>query len=367
MVYINYLNYLFYAGEGTDSADDYTLSAEMIIGDKKNGVKGWLETYTSKFGGTLVNNRYSSALFEKVDEKFTDKTITGDEEYELADLTLSSNPWRVWLGQDITQVESEKYSTVNAIQKVTVDDFSFYSDKGVFCEKFYVDESDYNAFHAYVKAAASRKETTYLFRYHLSEYAANEATEYERTSTYYIFQGNYGTYKTIDTNAYFAQMWIQLDFDIIDLTFTKDNVETIIPVTMSPMDIAADAAPPASTQTDKKPLAWWQLLLGVIALIVIIVLLVKFSPWLIYGIGKVIATPFKALGKLCSSGKERRREKREKRQERKQVKKRERKERKASKKQRQDDERFDREREEALLDEIDWDSIDWEEFDGTDW
>ncbi len=310
--YINYLNYLFYAGEGTDSADDYTLSAEMIIGDKKNGVKGWLETYTDKFGGTLVNNRYSAALFEKVDEKFTDKTITGDEEYELADLTLSSNPWRVWLGQDITQVESEKYSTVNAIQKVTVDDFSFYSDKGVFCEKFYVDESDYNDFKAYVKAAESRKETTYLFRYHLSEYVANEATEYERTSTYYIFQGNYGTYKTIDTNAYFAQMWIQLDFDIIDLTFTKDNVETIIPVTMSPMDIAADAAPPVSTQTDKKPLAWWQILLGVIALIVIIVLLIKFAPWLIYGIGKLVAAPFKALGKLCSSGKERRREKREK-------------------------------------------------------
>ncbi len=310
--YINYLNYLFYAGEGTDSADDYTLSAEMIIGDKKNGVKGWLETYTNKFGGTLVNNRYSSALFEKVDEKFTDKTITGDEEYELADLTLSSNPWRVWLGQDITQVESEKYSSVNAIQKVTADDFSFYSDKGVFCEKFYVDESDYNDFKAYVKAAESRKETTYLFRYHLSEYVANEATEYERTSTYYIFQGNYGTYKTIDTNAYFAQMWIQLDFDIIDLTFTKDNVETIIPVTMSPMDIAADAAPPVSTQTDKKPLAWWQILLGVIALIVIIVLLIKFAPWLIYGIGKLVAAPFKALRKLCSSGKERRREKWEK-------------------------------------------------------
>lgn len=175
----------------------------------------------------------------------------------------------------------------------------------------YVDESDYNDFKTYVKAAESRKETTYLFRYHLSEYVANEATEYERTSTYYIFQGNYGTYKTIDTNAYFAQMWIQLDFDIIDLTFTKDNVETIIPVTMSPMDIAADAAPPVSTQTDKKPLAWWQILLGVIALIVIIVLLMKFAPWLIYGIGKVIAMPFKALSKACKSGRERRREKRE--------------------------------------------------------
>ncbi len=310
--YINHLNYLFYAGEGVDSADGYTLSAEAIIGDKKNGVKGWLETFTDKFGDSLINNRYSSALFEKVDEKFTDKTITGDEEYELKDLTLSSDPWRWWLGQDITQIDCEKYSTVNAIQKVTADDFTLYSDKGVFCEKFFVDESDYNDFKSYVKAATGRKETTYLFRYHLSEYVSNEATEYERTSTYYIFQGNVGTYKTVDTNAYFAQMWIQLDFDIIDLTFTKDNVDTIISVIMSPMDIAADATPPVSTQTDKKPLAWWQILLGAIALIVIIVLLIKFAPWLIYGLGKVIEMPFKAIFKACSSGRERRREKREK-------------------------------------------------------
>ena len=104
-----------------------------------------------------------------------------------------------------------------------------------------------------------------------------------------------------------------------------------------------------------------------IALIVIIVLLVKFAPWLIYGIGKVIAAPFKALSKLCKSGKERRREKRKEGQERKQEKKRERKEQIDMKKQRQEDERFDRAWEEALLDEIDWDSIDWEQFDGSDW
>lgn len=355
--YINHLNYLFYAGEGGDSADGYTLSAEAIIGDKKNGVKGWLETFTDKFGGSLINNRYSSALFEKVDKKFTDKTITGDEEYELKDLTLSSDPWRWWLGQDITQIDCEKYSTVNAIQKVTADDFTLYSDKGVFCEKFFVDESDYNDFKSYVKAATGRKETTYLFRYHLSEYVSNEATEYERTSTYYIFQGNFGTYKTVDTNAYFAQMWIQLDFDIIDLTFTKDNVDTIIPVIMSPMDIAADATPPVSTQTDKKPLAWWQILLGAIALIVIIVLLIKFAPWLIYGLGKIIAMPFKAIFKACSSGKERRREKRKERKAKKQTER--------IKKER-DADRNDYELDESYLDELDWDSINWEDFDGMD-
>ncbi len=310
---INYLRYLFYAGEGTDSADDYTLSAEMIIGDKASGVQGWLETYTNKYGGALINNRYSAALFEKVDEKFEDKTITGDEEYELADLTLSSNPWRWWVGKDITQIDSEKYSTVTAIQKVTVDDFTLYADKGTFCETFFVDESDYNDFKTYVKNAANRKETTYLFRYHLTEYVSNEVTEYQRVRSWALFGGYFGAYKTIDTNAYFAQMWVQLDFDIIDLTFTKDGVDTVIPVIASPKDIAADAAPPASTQSDKKGLAWWQILLALAALVLILILLIPILPYIIRAVIWVVLLPFKAIAALVraisNAGKKRRRNK----------------------------------------------------------
>ena len=61
----------------------------------------------------------------------------------------------------------------------------------------------------------------------------------------------YGTYFTdTDTNAYLCQMWVQLDFDIIDLTFTKNGVETVIPVIMSPMDIVPDLNPPVSTIKD---------------------------------------------------------------------------------------------------------------------
>lgn len=59
-------------------------------------------------------------------------------------------------------------------------------------------------------------------------------------------------------------MWVQLDFDIIDLTFTKDNVSTIIPVVMNPIDIAADADAPVYTTDDSKGLSWWQIPLKVV-------------------------------------------------------------------------------------------------------
>ena len=107
------------------------------------------------------------------------------------------------------------------------------------------------------------------------------------------------------------QQWVQLDFDIIDLTFTKDNVETVIPVIMSPMDVVADGNHPVSTKKDGG-LQWWQILLGGIALLFIIWLLIKLLPLIVYGIGKIVVLPFKVIGALSKRRKERKQQKQEK-------------------------------------------------------
>ena len=119
-------------------------------------------------------------------------------------------------------------------------------------------------------------------------------------------------YEHKDTNAFLCQMWVQLDFDIIDLTFTKNNVDTVIPVIMSPMDIAADGTPPLVTTDDG--LAWWQILLAVLALVLVVILLLKFAPVLVLAVGKVIALPFKAISAAGKSLKERRKEKKAQKQ-----------------------------------------------------
>lgn len=169
-----------------------------------------------------------------------------------------------------------------------------------------------------MRNAAAKDETVYLFRYYQSEYVSNEATEYKRVSKWALIGGNYNAYEYVDTNAFYCQMWVQLDFDIIDLTFTKDNVVTIIPVAMSPIDIAADGEHPVSTQGEKG-LQWWQILLGLIALLIIVWLLLKFCPVVFLVLGNIILIPFKALGATFKAignsikrRKERRREKQEK-------------------------------------------------------
>ena len=47
-----------------------------------------------------------------------------------------------------------------------------------------------------------------------------------------------------DTDTYVAQQTVFLDFDIIDLTFNKDGVYTVIPVVASPTDVIKDFDPP---------------------------------------------------------------------------------------------------------------------------
>ena len=107
------------------------------------------------------------------------------------------------------------------------------------------------------------------------------------------------------------QETVNLDFDIIDVTCTKDNVQTVLPVVSSPIDNIPDGTPPVHTTSDAR-LAWWQILLAVLALILVVWLLLKFAPVIVLAVGKVIALPFKAIGAASKKAKERRKEKKEK-------------------------------------------------------
>lgn len=215
---------------------------------------------------------------------------------------------------------------MSALQKVTSEDIAMASSVKGFCSAHYIDDGDYDEFRAFVSRSEANNETTYLFRYQQTEYVSNEATEYERIKDKAMF-GDFGSYKAIDTNAYFAQEWVQLDFDVIDLTFTKNDVKTVIPVVMSPIDIAADVTPPPNPKPDSKN--WWQIfwdalcrgewwavtitvIVGLIVLVVLIKLLSLFFPlfavlWdgikfilkkALTGIGWLLKQPFVALKKL---------------------------------------------------------------------
>ena len=258
------LAYCFLADNG--NADDYTLPAEALVGNKSEGVKGWFEEYSATYGGDLVNDRFSSSLFSEVAEAFTDVTITADDTFKLTDEQISQNWWQQFVGGGYNVTGTTEY-LISAIKQVDADDFE--STAYETCEGLYIDESDYDEFKAFYDEATENDETVYLFRYAQTEYVNHEVAVYSKGDDGAIIKG-FG-YDYVNTNAYFAEMWVQLDFDIIDVTMTKNGVDTIIPVVMSPVDLAADATPPVITNEDGA--AWWAYVIIILAEILGLLLL----------------------------------------------------------------------------------------------
>lgn len=284
---VSLLYWLAYAGDGTDSADGYVLSSEEI--------EAKLKEYTQKYGGELVNDRYSRVLFDDVADSFTEVNIRADEEYSLTNEVLGSSWWdKLW---GITYPST--FDGIKAIYEVT--DVDFKDDEKATCDGLFLAEQDYAGFKEFYEANKAEN-VVYLFRYQVTDFISSEATHFVPESG---LGEKIGAWNTEDTNAYFMQETVNLDFDIIDVTCTKDNVETVLPVVSSPIDNIPDGTPPVHTTSDAR-LAWWQVLLAVLALILVVWLLLKFAPVLVFAVGKVIALPFKAIGAASKKVKEKR-------------------------------------------------------------
>ena len=271
---------MYFAGDETDSADHYTVSSEDILAD--------LKASKNKYGGYLINGKYSDKMFESVAEEWTDVTIRADETFSLTDEIIDRNWWeKFWgLSGDVT---TNTFDGISAIQKVTESDMEGTAQE--ISRRLYIDRADYNDFNDFYQSNKSFC-SVYLFRYQVSDYIAQEATLLKENTGVF---GN--TFKDVDTNAYFFQQTVNLDFDIIDVTFSNGSFETVIPVVSNPIDVVPDATPPVYTQSDKK-LNWWLIIAALILIIVLIVSLPNWLPLLIKGIVWLITLPFKLIGKL---------------------------------------------------------------------
>lgn len=357
--------------------DSYTVGGETLLDQMKEYSRG---------SSDKVLETYDRNLFASVASEFTVVDIPAEKEYSLTSEKISQTFWEKLTGKSHVEF-SDTYNNIQAIYPVSAQDFG--TTKEHTCQNLYIDLNDYDEFRSVYDAAVQAEETVYLFRFAQSKYSAWEVTEGKWTkSTQYVPNGITagGTWRTVyhlsdsDTNAYFGQETVYLGLDLIQMEWDDGGKRVVIPIFSSPIDVAADGTPPVYTTSDVRN-NWWKILLGVIALIVIIVLLLKFAPWLIYGIWKLIAMPFKALSKACKSGRERRREKKERKEMERfadalkeaskhydgRKSKRERiMDAEEERVQGYDTIRFS-EYDEDYLDEMDWDSIDWEEFDGSDW
>ena len=283
---ISVLYWLFYAGDGENSADGYALSSEAI--EEK------LVELTEQYGGELINDRYSRVLFDSVAEEFTEINIAAEFEYDLRNEVLGSSWWdKLW---GITHDESAAFDGIKAIYEVQEGDFVIRDnvlDTEETADNLYIAPEDVEAFKEFYDENKADS-AVYLFRYQVSDYISAEASLFEPDN----FIGN--AWSQTDTNAYFAQETVNLDFDIIDVTFTKDGVSTVIPVVSDPIDNIPGITPPANTTDDDGP-EWWRIVLAVLLLLIVLVILAPVLPYIGQAIVWVISLPFRLIGWIVNS------------------------------------------------------------------
>lgn len=279
------LDYIFYDKNG--NADDYTLPAETLL--------NWLVTYTQEHGGELINGKYSKALFSSVDDEFTDINIRADRTFSLTSEKISRSWWdKLWNKNGTVEITTT-YDNIEAIKAITESDMT--GTETEICDKLYISYGDYNELKDFYDKAQTNNETVYLFRYYVSKYYSAECTEFEMPDRGTVGTA-YGTAKELDTNAYLAQMWLQLDFDIIDVTFTNGGVDTVIPVVSSPQDIASDGTSPIETTDDFDWKKILQIIFGALLLILLLVILMPILPMIISAIIKIILLPFRLIAAI---------------------------------------------------------------------
>lgn len=251
---VNPLYYIFNSGDSTDSADNYTVSSEDLTAELKKSKE--------LFGGELVNDKYSRIIFESVADEWTDKNIERETEYPLTSEIISQTWWEKLWGNSHVE-SSETFDGIQAIYAVdTENDLQGTDDK--VSQRLYVSAGDVQDLKEFCNAPENADCTVYLFRYQTTDYIAQEATLFEKG-------GLYG-WREVDTNAYFFQETVNLDFDIIDVTFSNGEVDTVIPVAMKPIDVVPAATPPVHTTSDVHT-SWWAYVILVVGEVLILWLL----------------------------------------------------------------------------------------------
>ena len=289
---VNPLYMMYYASGGIDSADDYAVSSEEILSKLKES--------KVKYPGELVLDKYNRCMFESVDKEFTEVNIRAEETYSLTEQKIDKAWWNGLFGVDRPdKITTTVFDNIQAIYAVKDSDLS--GTKAEVAKRLYISEADYDDFKAYYEANKNVC-TVYLFRYQTSDYISQEATLYEYYPDGSIFTTGKG-WQRCDTNAYFFQQTVNLDFDIIDVTFSNGIAETVIPVASNPMDIIPDATPPLVTQSDMDEV-WWRIIVGLLLLLLVVVIFWPVIQFLLRGAVWIISLPFKGIKVLIKENQE---------------------------------------------------------------
>ena len=162
--------------------------------------------------------------------------------------------WKWLFGQNLEV--TTKFNGIKAIYPISERDLSGTAEE--ISKRLYVGKQDVTHLKQLYTNTKSDY-TVYLFRYQVSDYISQSAKH-----CYWDKQLFRDVFKSGTADGYFFKETVNLDFDIIDVTFTKDFKDTVIPVVSSPIDVVPSPTPPPDIYEEVPNSNWYDGLLNVL-------------------------------------------------------------------------------------------------------
>lgn len=243
-----------------------TTNGNVLASDLQKAIYNYNKSYNS---GTLPtkNGTISADLFQddidvdrKIDNEYG-KIQKGYSYYDFdydADMQLL-NEYKpgFWAklfgdkeiaGQELKVIQQVDFSQLNGTNKEISDELC-------------VAEDDVDKLKEFYNESKKANKRVILFRFATSEYQSMAGS----TNEYYV-----------------ATETVFLDFDIIQLTFKRDNIYKVIPVVARPIDVVSDLTPPYQAPG----IDWWAIIKKILLWVVVILLVIIFGPSIINAIFK---------------------------------------------------------------------------------
>ena len=222
------LYFLFYANDLYVSVNEISNYVKNYDASHENGELDFLGGISADLFDIEKSKPNDATVIELDVDNDKFDLLSYNETHDFWDQVGDYGLWDALFGR---VPDDESIVDITPIQIVEENDLSL--SKSELCEKYLINESDYDEFISYANAHKNGSKIV-LFRYRVSDYESYDVRIYEGT----------GMSGKTDC-AYMFRQSIDLEFDIISLTFNKDGNYTVIPVVADPINVIGSGDPPA--------------------------------------------------------------------------------------------------------------------------
>ncbi|MBR1676956.1 MAG: hypothetical protein IJ706_06595 [Clostridia bacterium] len=201
-----------------------------------------------------------------------------------------TNPsfWDSWKSygfwRAITNSISDDHAELSPLYVLNSNDFV--GDDKSCADNLYVNYNHYDDIKDFYTESKRNLKKTVLFRFAVSDYYSAPAEIHMD-----------GWWNVKNNEAYVAQETVFLNFEILSLTFKKNDVLTVIPAVSNPINIVDDITAPVGLGNDSSD-NWFKWLLGLLFLVLLFIVLAPFLPYIIKVVVWIIKSPFKLAGSI---------------------------------------------------------------------